>query len=193
MPFNFAYESKAKGYGLMHGRWGEYRSGDDKNRLVTIDRLFFYKSSYIGDHLSSAMYEIIGEAEKRDYQKEYKYLFLDDGPCMSKARAIYGNEYYICRSLSKNRSYFYTNNWKFELSMGLKYGFRIGFSLTELIDLVFGVFNYDLKNDDYDEEGNLPKIINRKPDKILTDEEVIEYIQDMEDFHIHRKPFKEGR
>jgi hypothetical protein len=177
-PLNLAYESKAKGYGLMHGRWGEYRSGDDKNRLVVVDRLFFYKSTYIGDHLSSGMYQIIGEAENRDYQKEYKYLILDERACHSKGRAIYGNEYYICRSILENSLYHYFSDWRIELAFGYNYGFRVGFSISEFLDLVFGTVGFDLRKDDYDKYGNLQKLSRRLPDKILTKEEVEEYIQD---------------
>lgn len=185
VPVNLAYESKAEGIGLVNGRIGKYKSGDRENQLFTIYRLYISRS-HIGDSIDSGMYEIIGEAEPRDFTKEFQYVLLNSKRCSSySVKMIYRNRLYVCKNYYTNRFYQSFITFKPEIVFGYNYGIRLGFSFTETFDFILGFLGIDFMGDDYDNDGGIriTQKQNREIDKFLSDAEIEEYLKTAEQEH----------
>ena len=48
-----------------------------------------------------------------------------------------------------------------EISLGLYFGFRVGFNVGEFVDFFAGFIGFDPIKDDYDENGNLPLVVSK--------------------------------
>ena len=166
--------SDGVGYGFRRGYLGKYFTGGIGKvpefyklkrsrwsvrpaRIARINHTNLYGNSDLIDN--SLAFRIFEEnVSSRDKKKEFLvsniFLFEAEIP-----EIIYSEKDPINDDLYYSRIYPNCNApFTTEFSLGLYYGFRVGFNFSEAFDFVVGIFGFDPMKDDYNSKGELPKI-----------------------------------
>ena len=122
IPVCFCYGEEAEGYGILYGHIGKYKAGGYKH-YVSVNQ-----SVIVGNGLSSQQFTPISPLP-RNRNKNIKTLgFIKTGE----------------DSLLNKNGYYFDSF----ITLGIKYGIKIGINFDELFDFIVGFWGYDTREDD---------------------------------------------
>lgn len=171
----FHYTKNGVGLGLKNGNFVFYKLGDAENPIYIYDQVEGkWSKHFFGEFAFYYYFEPISKHERNGFSSKFLeyFKFIRKFSC-DEIILIYKNYKFDCSINS-----IYTVD-RFEISLGLYLGIRIGFNFFQTFDFLVGIFGFDPMNDDYDKNGNLP-IKKETNGKILTDEELKKIHEEIE-------------
>lgn len=151
--------STGVGYGLRHGHFGKYSTGDKQNKIILFEEEkedgSFKNESQVSPGESSfsittTYYKSIHSNDKRTKKKHFLQIYPwrcyppKSGAIFIKKKDVVGNQRYCGYRFSNSNM----DPIPIELSLGFYLGLRIGLNVFEIFDLFAGFFGFDPMRDD---------------------------------------------
>lgn len=158
IPLGFQKASSGVGFGLRGGYFGKYFTGDNENKIHFLkeedDKLLREDQISPGD--SNVFFATTSYHKPNDLKdlRACKKQFQEVFPLLGWTRAEY-----LGSSMSRSMKGIFRvglADIKLEISVGTFIGFRIGLSVFETIDFIFGIFGFDFMRDDSKYNASLP-------------------------------------
>lgn len=90
-------------------------------------------------------YQLKNTIEKQNLEDIKRNKFYDVYLPFGTTQPIKASNQFLKRKDKFAQASFYTD---FKIQMGIYYGITMGFNIGEFLDFIFGIFNFDLMNDD---------------------------------------------